>query len=42
LFLWQEVAARFLLQHSQHVDPVFAQLQIDLALARDRVFHHSQ
>ena len=42
LLLRQEVAARLLLEHSQDVDPVLAQFQIDLTFVRYRVLHHSQ
>ena len=40
--LRQEIAPGFLFQHSQDVDPVLAEFQIDFALAGDRMLHHAQ
>src|SRR4030095_14797631 len=42
LLLGYEVAARFLFQHSQHINPVFAEFKIDFAFSSYGMLHHSQ
>src|ERR1043165_5515397 len=42
LLLRRQVPGSLLVQHSEHVDPVLAQFDIDLALVCNGMFHHSQ
>src|SRR5687768_4416059 len=41
-FRHAQVSRRFLLQHSENVNPVLSQLGVDFPLVRDRVLHHPE
>jgi len=42
LLLLRQIALCLFLQHANNVDPMFTQFQIDIALVRYRMLHHSQ
>jgi hypothetical protein len=42
LFLRHQITIGLFLQHPENVDPVLTQLDVNLALVRYRMLHHSQ